>query len=186
MFGWIIPAPLAMPVTVMGAPSMVTRRDVPFGTVSVVMIAETAANQWSAASAVFAAGSAAAIFATGSGSMMTPVEKGSTSSALQPSVIATTSHVAFASAMPDSPVPAFALPALTTSARMRPEPARWRRHTVTGAAQKRFCVNTPAATVPSSNSTSSTSSRCQFFIFAAAVPSVTPGTGSRSCGRGHV
>ena len=66
---------------------------------------------------------------------------------------------------------------------MRPAPARCRRHTVTGAAQKRFCVNTPAATVPSSNATSSTSSRCQFLIFAAAVPSLTPGTGKRSSGR---
>ena len=42
------------------------------------MIADTAANQPSAASAARAAGSAATIFATGSGSMITPVENGST------------------------------------------------------------------------------------------------------------
>ena len=91
-----------------------------------------------------------------------------------------------AAAMPAAPVPALALPAFTTSARMVPARSRCRRHTITGAAQKRFCVNTPAATVPASNTASSRSSRCQFLIFAAAVPSVTPGTGSNSSGRGGV
>jgi len=51
MFGWIIPAPLAIPVAVIAAPSTVTRRDAPFGTVSVVMIADAAANQRSGAMA---------------------------------------------------------------------------------------------------------------------------------------
>ena len=37
-----------MPVTVTGTPSIAIRRDAPFGTVSVVMIADTASNQWSA------------------------------------------------------------------------------------------------------------------------------------------
>ncbi len=45
MFGWIMPAPFAIPVTVTGMPSISTRRDAAFGTVSVVMIAQTAANQ---------------------------------------------------------------------------------------------------------------------------------------------
>ena len=186
MSGWIIPAPFAMPVTVTGTPSTATRRDAPFGTVSVVMIADTAANQRSGARAACAAGSAATIFATGSGSMMTPVENGSTCCSGQPSIDATAAQVVSAAAIPGAPVPALALPALTTSARMRPARSRWRRQTVTGAAQKRFCVNTPAAVVPGSNTTSSTSSRCQFLIFAAAVPSVTPGTGSRSAGSGGV
>ena len=61
MSGWIMPAPLAMPVTVTGTPSTITRRDAPFGTVSVVMIAFAAANQPSARAAAFAAGSAATI-----------------------------------------------------------------------------------------------------------------------------
>ena len=164
MSGWIIPAPFAMPVTVTGTPSTSTRRDAPLGTVSVVMIAETAANQRSGASAAFAAGSAATIFATGSGSMITPVENGSTCCGAQPSIAATAAQVASAAAMPAAPVPAFALPALTISARMPPVCARWRRHTCTGAAQNRFCVKTPAAVVPGSNTASSTSSRCQFLI----------------------
>src|SRR5512141_1248232 len=99
-----------MPVTVTGTPSTVTRRDAPFGTVSVVMIDDTAANQRSGASADFAAGSAATIRSTGSGSMMTPVENGSTASAPQPSDVATAPQVARASAIPRSPVPAFAFP----------------------------------------------------------------------------
>ena len=45
MFGWIIPAPLAIPVTVTGTPPTSMRRDAPLGTVSVVIIADTAANQ---------------------------------------------------------------------------------------------------------------------------------------------
>ena len=57
---------------------------------------------------------------------------------------------------------------------------------MTGAAQKRFCVNTPAATVPGSQTTSSTSLRSQFLIFAAAAPSVTPGTGSSDSAVGGV
>ena len=51
-----MPAPLAMPVTVTATPSTSTRRDAPFGTVSVVMIAFAAANQPSARAAVRAAG----------------------------------------------------------------------------------------------------------------------------------
>ena len=70
-----------MPVTVTGTPSIAIRRDAPFGTVSVVMMADTASNQRSPASASRAAGSAATIFSTGSGSMMTPVENGRTSRA---------------------------------------------------------------------------------------------------------
>ena len=110
--------------------------------------------------------------------MMTPVENGSTASLAQPSIDATAAQVARASASPRSPVPAFALPALTTSAReraVRREVARGTR--VTGAAQNRFCVNTPAATVPGSQTTSTTSLRSHFLMRAAAAPSETPGTG---------
>ena len=120
MFGWIIPAPLAMPVTVTGTPSTTTRRDAPLGTVSVVMIAEAAANQWSARAVACAAGSAATRRSTGSGSMITPVENGSTSCIVQPTRLATAAQVVSASARPRAPVPALALPALTTSARDAP------------------------------------------------------------------
>jgi hypothetical protein len=181
-----MPEPLAMPVTVTGTPSIAMRRDAPFGTVSVVMMADTARNQCSGASPSKARGSAATIFSTGSGSMITPVENGSTSRGAQSSIEATAAHVLSAAAMPAAPVPALALPALTTSARSRPAPARCWRHTITGAAQKRFCVNTPAAVVPASNTARSTSSRSQRLIFAAAVPSLTPGTGNKSSARGGV
>ncbi len=56
MSGWIMPEPLAMPVTVTGTPSSVMRRDAPFGTVSVVMIARAASSQPSARAADTARG----------------------------------------------------------------------------------------------------------------------------------
>ena len=186
MFGAIMPAPLAMPVMVMGTPSISARRDAPFGTVSVVMIARAAANHACSASAARHSGSAATILSTGSGSMMTPVEKGSTASGAQPTSFATAAHVARASARPRSPVPALALPALTTSARTDSARARCSRQIVTGAAQKRFCVKTPAACVPGARLTSTRSSRDQFLMRAAAVPSAAPATGSSCSGVGGV
>ena len=118
--------------------------------------------------------------------MITPVENGSTCSIGHASIDATAAAVVPASAMPRSPVPAFALPALTTSARSCPLAARCLRHTITGAAQKRFRVNTPAATVPGSQTTRSTSLRSHFLIRPAAAPSATPGTGSSDSGVGGV
>jgi len=50
---------------------------------------------------------------SGSGSPITPVEKGSTDSALTPARLATDSVQARAAIMPSCPVPAFALPVLT-------------------------------------------------------------------------
>ena len=47
MFGWIMPAPFAMPVIVTVSPPISTRRDTAFGTVSVVMIARAAGSQLS-------------------------------------------------------------------------------------------------------------------------------------------
>ena len=83
MFGWIIPEPFAMPVTVIGTPSTMVRREAPFGTVSVVMIARAALNQPSARAAACAIGNADTIRSNGNGSMITPVENGSTSSGAQ-------------------------------------------------------------------------------------------------------
>ena len=190
MSGWIMPAPLAMPVTVTSAPSMRMRRDAPFGTVSVVMIARAAACQRSSRAARRADGSPSTIFPTGNGSMMTPVENTSTCSGAQPTSAAAFAHVARASASPELPVPALALPALTTSARKSSRrcrsAARCSRHTTTGAAQKRFCVKTPPAAVPGAASTKSTSSRSQSLIRAAAVPSAMPGTGSNESAVGGV
>ncbi len=190
MSGWIIPAPFAMPVTVTGAPATSTRTDAALGTVSVVMMARAAANQPFGRAPARAAGNPLMILSTGRGSMITPVENGSTSSGAQSMRRATATHSARASAKPRSPVPAFALPALTTSARkLLPVVccrAMFSRQTTTGAAQKRFCVNTPAATVPGSQRTSRTSSRVQFFIDAAAAPNVTPCTGSSDSAAGGV
>ena len=57
---------------------------------------------------------------------------------------------------------------------------------VTGAAQKRFCVNTPAATAPGSSSDRAADRCGQFLMLAAAAPSVTPGTGSSDSAVGGV
>ena len=120
MFGWIIPEPFAIPVTVIGTPSTIVRRDAPLGTVSVVMIDRAASNQPSLRAAACATGSAATIFSNGSGSMITPVENGRTSSGAQRSNSPTAAHVDRAALSPGWPVPAFALPALTISARSDP------------------------------------------------------------------
>ena len=53
-----MPEPFAMPVTLIGTPSTIVRREAPFGTVSVVMIARAAANQPSSRPAAWAMGSA--------------------------------------------------------------------------------------------------------------------------------
>ncbi len=80
--------------------------------------------------------------------MMTPVENGSTCSAAQPSARAAPWHTSSARAKPSPPVPALALPVLTTSARVSRPAARWRLARITGAAQKRLRVNTPTAAAP--------------------------------------
>src|SRR5882672_10603443 len=180
MSGRIMPAPLAMPVTV--APP--ARRDLALGTVSVVMIPSAARAQLSSRRSAMQAGRPATMRATGRGSMITPVENGSTSRGSQPSRRATASQLSLASARPARPVPALALPVLTTSARVgRPE-ARCSLATCTGAAQKRFCVNTPATRASCASATTSRSLRPDLRIPAWATPSLTPFTGDRSSGPG--
>src|SRR5437867_11680965 len=110
----------------------------------------------------------------GSGYMITPVENGSTSWLEQPRSVATAAQLLRAYASPSSPVPALALPALTSSARTALPRSRCSRQTVTGAAQKRFFVNSPAACAPEATLISSKSSRDHDLIRAAAVPSVYP------------
>src|SRR5262245_14293385 len=180
MSGRIIPAPFAIPVTV-AAPA---RRALAFGTVSVVMIASAARPQLSSRRSATHAGSPATILASGSGSMITPVENGSTSRGSQPSCRAAASQLALASASPVFPVPAFALPVFTTSARVGRPKARCSLATWTGAAQKRLRVNTPATLAPCASVTSSRSLRPDLRIPASATPSLTPFTGSRSSGPG--
>ncbi len=123
--------------------------------------------------------------------MITPVENGSTSSGAQPSSCADRDadgarirEARFAGAR----VGVAGIDDETRESRGRARAGRQdaSRHTVTGAAQNRFCVKTPAATVPGSARMSRTSSRSQFLIFAAVAPSVMPGTGSSDSAVGGV
>ena len=150
------------------------------------MIARAAANQPASASAFRHAGSVATILSTGSGSMMTPVEKGSTSSGRTIKFRGRSGAGRPRVRQTPRPVPALALPALITSARTGACRARCSRQTVTGAAQKRFRVKTPAAWVPGARLISSRSSRDQLLMRAGAVPSATPGTGNSCSGVGGV
>ena len=148
---------------------------------SVVMIASAASNQASSVNLATARGSAAVNFAMGKGSKITPVEKGNTCSGWIFKAAAKAQQVSKASRMPCSPVPALALPVFTTKARI-PLPvwatqSKWALQSCTGAAQNRFCVNTPATCVPGLSVITKTSLRLAFFIPASAMPNCTPATG---------
>src|SRR5262249_37213665 len=187
MLGWIMPAPLARPVTFTVAAPISIRREAALGRVSVVMIACAAASQLSARIFDRQTGKPAASFPIGSGSMMTPVENGSTCDGEQPSSCASSLQVRRAAATPSRPVPAFAQPVFTTRARIDPSRSladRCSRATVTGAAQKRFDVNTPATRAPSSSLMTRRSLRPALRMFASATPSATPATGRRLLGSG--
>src|SRR6185369_3915760 len=183
MLGRIMPAPLLMPVMVTAAPSIATCRLKALGTVSVVMMACAACSQWSGPASARAAGRPASMRSTGNGSMITPVENGSTCSVAMSRCRASAVQLARARTSPSSPVPALALPVLMTSARISPR-VRWSRHTWTGAAQKRFCVNTPATDAPASINTTARSVRSALRMPACATPTRMPGTGCRSAARG--
>ena len=144
-FGLIIPTPLAAPPT--RIPPALAVAD--FGTVSVVMIARSKPSPPSGASAPIRRGSASIIGVTWSGSPITPVEHGSTSRGSTRSSAAAAALVAAASSRPRRPVPAFAWPLFTRTARPRPSASR-RRPSTTGAAAIAFVVNSPAAVVPGS------------------------------------
>src|SRR5882762_4406806 len=179
-----MPAPFAIPVTVASPPASCTRRDRAFGTESVVMIASAARAQLSSRRSAMHAGKPATMRSTGRGSMITPVENGRTWRESQPMSRAAASQLALAPAIPASPVPALALPVLTSSARGNPPEARRSFASCTGAAQKRFCVNTPETHVPFASVMRSRSLRPALRIPASATPSLTPFTGNKSSGRG--
>ena len=92
---------------------------------------------------------------------------------LHPTARAAMSAVNLQACRPVLPVKALALPELTTSARGF-APLRWSRHHSTGADGHFDWVNTPAMTLPSSSSASSTSVRPAYLMPAAAVASLTP------------
>src|SRR6266571_6832077 len=184
MSGRIIPAPLAIPVTVALLAPICARRDRALGTVSVVMIASAARAQLSSRRSAMQAGRPATIRSTGSGSMITPVENGRTWRGSHPISRAASSQLALAPAIPAFPVPALALPVLTSSARGALPEARCSFATCTGAAQKRFCVNAPETRAPSASVMRSRSLRPDFRMPDSAMPSLTPSTRSRSSGSG--
>ena len=184
MFGRIMPAPLLMPVMRTVAPPITTCVLKALGSVSVVMMPSAARAQWPGWASAMAAGKPASMRSTGSGSMMTPVENGSTCCGARPRRPASATQVARARARPSAPVPALALPVLTTMARMPWPAARCSRQTCTGAAQKRFCVNTPATLVPSSSRKTVRSLRWALRTPASATPMRTPGTACRSAAWG--
>ena len=148
------------------------------------MIASAAERQLSGFRSATHAGIPATMRSTGRGSMMTPVENGRTWRRSQPSARATALQVVRARAMPSLPVPALALPVLTTSARTRGRPARCSFATTTGAAQKRLRVKTPATRLPSASRIRSRSRRPGLRISAAAVPNSTPRTARNDAGSG--
>jgi hypothetical protein len=101
--------------------------------------------------------------------MITPVEKGSIWLALQAINPASFLHVVRARSKPSLPVPAFALPVLISNARMgecKLALARCALATLTGAAQNRFWVNTPATTAPGSSTITTKSSWLAFLMWA--------------------
>jgi hypothetical protein len=99
---------------------------------------------------------------------------------VDPAVLAR--RVERARARPSSPVPALALPVLTRIARMSEPVARCSRQSCTGAAEKRFVVNTPATAAPGSRSTTVTSRRLALRTPAIAVPRVRPEMGWSDAG----
>ena len=115
-------------------------------------------------------GRPAKIFSTGSGSMITPVENGNTCSGLHPTSADNARHTDPARLRPSSPVPALALPVLITSARTGCPDSRCARATITGAAQKRFWVNTAVTSAPASSAITSKSLRPGFLILASVIP----------------
>ena len=122
ILGWIMPAPLLIPVTLIVLPAIVVCVLAALGTVSVVMMPSAASNHCcedgALPAAAIAAGRPATIRVWGKGSMITPVEKGNTCCGFIDSTFAKASQVSCARCKPSSPVPALALPVLISNARI--------------------------------------------------------------------
>ena len=184
MLGLIMPAPLLTPVTVTVRPPICNWRDAALGRVSVVMMPWAAANHRSDCRSAIAPGRPASMRSTGSVSMITPVEKGSTWAGARPISAASAAQVLRARSTPSAPVPALALPVLTTSARMPAPLSRCSRQTWTGAAQKRLVVKTPATLDPGASASTTRSSRLGLRMPARATPRRTPATACKLAGSG--
>ena len=93
MFGRIMPAPLAMPVTVIVADPRLICLLKALATVSVVMMPVAALSQLSVWASAIAAGRPAKIRSTGKVSMITPVEYGNTWLGVSPNAVAAAEQV---------------------------------------------------------------------------------------------
>src|SRR5271163_64669 len=122
ILGWIIPAPLAQPTKWMRLPAILKEALAVLGRVSVVQMAsdssakERAEGRWWRATM----GKPRRTLSSGKGTPITPVEQTKSSCGWQPRCLAASLTVRNATAWPEAPVAQLALPALTTTARMRP------------------------------------------------------------------
>jgi hypothetical protein len=160
-----MPEPLAMPVTLNSTPSSDALREVAFDTMSVVMIASAAAAQLSAFRSASAAGSAATILSCGSGSRITPVEKRQHLLGLDVEVFR---HGGAGFPRAAQAVLAGAGVGVAgvdhQGADARTSACRCSLQTVTGAAQKRFWVNTPTTSESAGSVMTRTSRRPGFLM----------------------
>ena len=151
--GWIMPTPLAMPLTRMSwsepsAPGKATETVATLVVESVVRRATAAASKSApvAARAGTSAAMPAATRSSGSRVPMTPVERWRTSAVPMPRASATSSPTRAWSASPAAPVAALAQPLVETIARTQPsEASSAEREARIGAAAKAFGVKTAAA-----------------------------------------
>src|SRR6266403_5239655 len=161
-----MPAPLAQPTRWIRLPDILKVADAVFGRVSVVQMASDSSAKERADGRRLRAsdGKARRIFSIGSCTPITPVEQTKSSCGASSIRRAASSFVRCATLSPCGPVAQLALPALTTTARMRPlDSRRFFFESTTGAATTRFCVKTAAAEAGTSLEISARSSAPVFF-----------------------
>src|SRR6266566_6054059 len=175
MSGWIIPAPLAIPPTVI-MPAGVSKRTAQcLGRVSVVMMARAASGPPSAVRCAAAVCRPLLICSSGRGTPITPVESTSAVRAGRPAACSAAWAMARAATSPGPPVHAFATRAFMATALMRPgRSAKRSASYVTGAARSAFLVNTPAVAQLVAHTSSATSGAPSAFSPACAAAAVKP------------
>src|SRR5438876_7010045 len=183
-----MPAPLAHPTRWIRLPAILKDAEAVFGRVSVVQMAsESSAKERADGRRLREReGSARRIFSMGSWTPITPVEQTNNSCGRSAIRRAASSFVRSATVSPEAPVAQLALPALTTTARMRPlDSRRFFFERVTGAATTRFCVKTAAAEAGTSLEMSARSS-APVFLRPHAVAAKRNPLGSADSGGGWV
>src|SRR6266446_5389738 len=183
-----MPAPFAQPTRWIRLPDILKVADAVFGRVSVVQMAsESSAKERADGRRLRASdGKARRIFSIGSCTPITPVEQTKSSCGASSIRRAASSFVRCATLSPCGPVAQLALPALTTTARMRPlDSRRFFFESTTGAATTRFCVKTAAAEAGTSLEISARSSAPVFFKPQAVAAKRNP-LGSADSGGGCV